>query len=124
MMNYLSALMTGLLLMILPFFIGCGSGEPGNQSAAGTSATATASLYWTPAADPSVASYFVHYGQQSPGEVGSCLYQDSISVDASSVTVTNLAPNTRYYFAVSAYDGLERLESDCAKEVSIVTSVS
>jgi|CXWL01.1.fsa_nt_gi hypothetical protein len=51
MMNYLSALVTGLLLVIMPFFTGCGSGEPGNQSAASNSATATVSLSWTPVAD-------------------------------------------------------------------------
>jgi hypothetical protein len=124
MMNYLNALVAGLLLVIMPFFTGCGSGEPGNQSAAGTSATATASLSWTPVADPSVSSYFVHYGQRSPGQQGSCTYEHSLFVDSSSATVTNLAPNTLYYFAVSAYDGQERLESACENEISIVTSAA
>jgi hypothetical protein len=50
MMNYLSAIFTGLLLVIMPFFAGCGSGEPGNQSAASHSATATESLSWSPVA--------------------------------------------------------------------------
>jgi hypothetical protein len=115
---HLTTIVIGLLLLILPFLTGCGTGEPGNQSAAGSSA----SLSWDPVADPSVSAYFVHYGQRSPGQVGSCLYEDSIFVDSSSATVTNLAPNTLYYFSVSAYDGLERLESACSNEVSIVTS--
>lgn len=118
----LTAIVIGLVLSILPFLTGCGSGEPGNQSAASTGSSA--SLSWAPVADPSVSGYFVHYGQRSPGEVGSCLYEDSIFVDSSSATVTNLAPSTLYYFSVSAYDGLERLESACANEVSIVTSSS
>jgi Fibronectin type III domain len=115
---HLTAIVFGLLLTILPFLTGCGTGEPGNQSAAGSSA----SLSWGPVAAPSVSGYFVHYGQRSPGQMGSCLYEDSIFVDSSSATVTNLAPNTLYYFSVSAYDGLERLESACSNEVSIVTS--
>jgi hypothetical protein len=115
---HLTAIVIGLLLSILPFLTGCGSGEPGNQSAAGSSA----SLSWDPVTDPSVSAYFVHYGQRSPGQVGSCHYEDSIFVDSPSATVTNLAPNTLYYFSVSAYDGLERLESACSNEVSIVTS--
>jgi hypothetical protein len=116
---HLSALVTGLLLVILPFFTGCGSGEPGNQSAAGSSPTATAALSWDPVADPTVSAYFVHYGRQSPGQAGSCTYENSVSVDSSSATVTNLDPNTLYYFTVSAYNGLE---SACSNEISVVTS--
>lgn len=115
---HLAAIITGLLLSILPFLTGCGTGEPGNQSAAG-SATATASLTWDPVTDPSVSAYFVHYGRQSPGQEGSCTYESAISVDSSSATITDLAPNTLYHFTVSAYNGLE---SACSNEVSIVTS--
>jgi hypothetical protein len=39
-------------------------------------------------------------------------------VASPSATVTNLNPNTRYYFTVSAYNGLE---SACSSEVSTVT---
>jgi|CXWL01.1.fsa_nt_gi hypothetical protein len=104
-----------LFFVMMPFFTGCGSGEPGNQSAAGRSA----SLAWDPVVYPSVSAYFVHYGRRSTGQMGSCLYEDSIFVDSTSATVTNLAPNTLYYFTVSAYNGLE---SVCSHEVSIVTS--
>jgi len=40
-------------------------------------------------------------------------------VDSPSATVPNLDPNTTYYFAVSAYNGLE---SPCSEEVSTVTA--
>jgi len=79
---------------------------------------ATASLVWSPVPDPSVYAYFVHYGRQSPGQQGSCAYESSMSVDSPSATVTNLDPNTLYYFSVSAYNGLE---SACSNEVSTVT---
>jgi Fibronectin type III domain len=115
---HLTAIVTGLLLLIMPFLTGCGTGENGNQSTA-SSASATAALSWDPVTDPSVSAYFVHYGRQSPGQVGSCIYEHSVSVDSSSATVTNLDPNTLYYFTVSAYNGLE---SACSNEVSIVTS--
>ena len=39
-------------------------------------------------------------------------------VESPSVTVTNLDPETRYYFTVSAYNGIE---SACSNEVSTVT---
>ena len=115
---HLTAIVTSLLFLILPFFTGCGSGEPGNQSAAGSSPTATAALSWDPVTDPSVSAYFVHYGRQSPAQAGSCTYENSVSVDSSSATVTNLDPNTLYYFTVSAYNGLE---SACSNEVLMVT---
>lgn len=119
---HLTALVTGLLLSLMPFFTGC-SGETGNQSVGtgvpSSGASATASLTWDPVTDPSVSAYFVHYGQQSPGQEGSCIYENSISVDSSSATITSLDPNTLYYFTVSAYNGLE---SACSNEVSIVTA--
>jgi hypothetical protein len=122
---HLTAIITGLLLSIMPFFTGCGTGENANQSSIPggppSSASATASLTWDPVTDPSVSAYFVHYGRQSPGQSGSCTYENSISVDSSSATVTNLDPNTLYYFTVSAYNGLE---SACSNEVSIVTAPS
>jgi hypothetical protein len=108
----LTAIVAGLLLTMMPLLTGCGGGE------AGTDPGATASLAWSPVQDHSVSGYFVHYGRQSPGQQGSCAYESSISVDSPSATVTNLDPNTRYYFTVSAYNGLE---SACSSEVSTVT---
>ena len=119
----LTTIFAGLLLWIMSLLTGCGSGENGGQPIVtvppGSGASATASLTWSPVTDPSVSAYFVHYGRQSPGQEGSCTYESSISVDSSSATVTNLDPNTLYYFTVSAYNGLE---SACSNEVSTITA--
>lgn len=119
----LTAIVTGILLSIVPFVVGCAPGENANQSTVPggppSGASASASLTWDPVTDPSVTAYFVHYGQQSPGQSGSCTYENSISVDSPAATVTNLDPNTLYYFTVSAYNGLE---SACSNEVSLVTA--
>ena len=117
----LTAIVAGLLLSMMPFLTGCGGGgETGSErsSRRHQQAGATASLAWSPVQDPSVSAYFVHYGRQSPGQPGSCAYESSMSVASPSATVTNLDPNTLYYFTVSAYNGLE---SACSNEVSTVT---
>jgi hypothetical protein len=118
-----AVVVTGILLSIMPFLTGCGGvGETGGQPIVtvtpGSGASATASLAWSPVPDPSVTTYLVHYGHQSPNQSGNCSYESSISVDSPSATITNLDPNTLYYIAVSAYNGLE---STCSNEVSIVT---
>ena len=112
----LTTIVAGLLLTVMPFLLtGCGGGGGGSAAPVG----ATASLAWDPVPDPSVSAYFVHYGRQSPGQPGNCSYESSMSVAGpSSATVTNLDPNTLYYFTVSAYNGLE---SACSNEVSTVT---
>ncbi|HKQ35345.1 MAG TPA: fibronectin type III domain-containing protein [Nitrospiraceae bacterium] len=117
----LPVIVTGILLSIMPLLTGCGGGEADSQPSITMtpgSAGVTASLAWSPVQDPSVSAYFVHYGRQSPGQQGSCMYENSMSVDSPSATVTNLDPNTLYYFTVSAYNGLE---SACSNEVSTVT---
>jgi len=108
----LTAIVAGLLLTMMPLLTGCGGGE--GQADTGI----TASLAWSPVQDPSVDSYIVRYGRQSPDQSGSCEYESSMRVTSPSATVTNLEPNTLYYFTVSAYNDLE---STCANEVSIVT---
>ena len=116
----LTAIVTGLLLTMMPFLTGCG-GEGGGETGSVPSAApvgVTASLAWSPVQDPSVSAYFVHYGRQSPGQPGSCTYESSMYVDSSSATVTNLDPDTLYYFTVSSYNGLE---SACSSEVTTVT---
>jgi hypothetical protein len=124
-----AAIVTGLLLSIMPLLTGCGGGEtgsdpsitmtPGNSGGGSTPPVgATASLEWSPVSDPSVSGYFVHYGQQSPNQSGSCAYESFVSVNSPSATITDLDPNTLYYFTVSAYNGLE---SACSNEVSTVT---
>ena len=113
----LPAIVTGILLSIMPLLTGCGGGEGGGEVSAAP-VGATASLAWRPVQDSSVDGYFVHYGRQSPGHSGSCSYESSSYVESPSVTLTNLDPDTRYYFTVSAYNGLE---SACSNEVSTVT---
>ncbi|HLA62020.1 MAG TPA: fibronectin type III domain-containing protein [Nitrospiraceae bacterium] len=93
-----------------------GCGGDGGESA--PQAGVTASLAWSPVPGPSISASSVHYGQQSPGQTGSCAYESSMNVDSPSATITNLEHNTRYYFTVSAYNGLE---SACSSEVSTVT---
>jgi hypothetical protein len=111
---------TGILLSIMPFLTGCGGGEgdAGNQVSAAP-VGATVSLAWEPVQGHSVDGYFVYYGRQSSGQSGSCSYESSLFVESPSATVTNLDPDTRHYFSVSAYNGLE---SACSSEVSTVTS--
>jgi hypothetical protein len=115
----LTAFVAGLLLTMMPFLTGCGEGDSGGGGGSTKAAAgATVSLAWSPVPDPSVYAYFVHYGRQSPGQPGSCAYESSMHVASPSATVTNLDPNTLYYFTISAYNGLE---SACSGEVSTVT---
>ena len=119
----LAPIVAGLLLTTMSFLTGCGDGgETGSDptvTATPASTGATASLAWNPVPDPSVSAYFVHYGRQSPRQSGSCAYEHSIFVDSPSATLTSLVPDTHYYFAVSAYNGLE---SACSNEVWTLTS--
>jgi hypothetical protein len=112
----LTAMVVSLLLTMMPLLTGCGGGE--GQASTPADTGIAMSLAWDPVPDPSVHSYFVYYGQQSPDQSGSCAYQSSMSVKSPSATVTNLEPNTLYYFAVSAHNGLE---SACSNEVSAIT---
>ena len=102
---------------------GCGSGGTGGEggpviTTTSTATGATASLTWTPVNDSSVVGYYIHYGKQSQGQTGSCAYEDAQFVTTSSGTVRGLDTNSQYYFAVSAYNGLE---SACSNEVSTQT---
>ncbi|MEP6935632.1 MAG: fibronectin type III domain-containing protein [Nitrospirota bacterium] len=115
---HLTTIVACILLTIMPLLTGCGGGDGETGSAPSAEpAGATASLAWSPIQDPSVIAYFVHYGRHSPGQPGSCTYEHSMHAASHSATITNLEPNTTYYFAVSAYNGLE---SPCSSEVSIV----
>ncbi|WP_413936771.1 fibronectin type III domain-containing protein [Nitrospira sp. BLG_1] len=80
------------------------------------------SLAWDPVNDSSVIGYYIHYGKQSPNRLGSCAYDQEqfVSSQQSSHqgTVADLDRGLTYYFAVSAYNGLE---SHCSNEVFIRT---
>jgi hypothetical protein len=119
--------------MLTLLLLGCGGGtDPGSLSlatapsgdgsgaggGAPASATASVSLAWDRTPDSSVLAHFVYYGKASSGRSGSCKYPHSKHATSNSVTITGLEPDTLYYFAVSAYNGLE---SPCSNEVSTVT---
>ena len=136
----LETLIFGLAILTFSMLTGCSSsGDPANVSIAPSSdgggsngsgsgggggsqtavaGTASASLAWDSVSDSSVVGYIVHYGTQSPNSFGSCAYQQSTFSSSPSTTVAGLAANTTYYFAVSAYNGLE---SACSGEVTTVT---
>lgn len=112
----LASIVLGLMLSLLT---GCGPGEEGMALSTSAGPTgATASLAWDPVQDSSVYAYYVHYGRQSAGQPGACTYEDSMYVSSPSATVVGLEPNTRYFFSVSAYNGLQ---GPCSNEVSTVT---
>jgi hypothetical protein len=116
----LTTIIAGLLLTLMSLLTGCGSGgETGSEPSAAAPLGATVSLGWDKAQDPSIIGYFVHYGRQSSHHAGSCAYEHSTYSTDTEATVTHLDPNTRYYFVVSAYNGLE---SACSNEVSTITS--
>jgi len=122
---FLQSLAACLIIVTAALLTGCaggGEGGPSISSSPGTSsvAGATATLAWDPVADSTVSGYYVYYGTQSPGQAGSCSYQYSQFVSSPSATLTNLARNTQYYFAVSAYNGIE---SSCSTEVSTTTPI-
>lgn len=109
--------------LMLVLLVACGSGGEGGPiiSTSSTPTGATASLAWDPVPDPSVIAYNVYYGKQSAGQPGSCSYSNSQTVNSPAATITGLDPNTRYFFAVSAYNGLS---GPCSNEVSTVTPPS
>lgn len=103
---------------------GCGSGEQGDPTIT-TTATPTgvmASLRWDPVqpqtGEPAILGYYIHYGKGSPAQAGSCSYDEVKFVTTPSGTVTGLDTDSRYYFAVSAYNGVE---GSCSNEVSTNT---
>ena len=82
----------------------------------------TAQLTWDASTDPEVQGYFIHYGKRSPGEYGSCSYDESQRVGTPPATITGLEPNTPYFFAISAFGESEsEAETPCSNEVLIVT---
>lgn len=107
---------TSILFTSINLLTGCGGGENGAPSISTSAgqAGATASLTWIAVQDTTVSGYYVHYGKISTGQAGSCSYEDQQFVSSPSATITNLDNAARYYFAVSAYNGLE---STCSNEV-------
>ena len=96
------------------------STDPGGSPGTTTSGTPTVSvsLAWDAVPNQSVTGYFVYYGTHSPNSSGSCAYAQSTFTTSTVATVDGLPPNTSYFFAVSAYNGLQSL---CSAEVSTIT---
>lgn len=122
-------LVFGVAILTALMLTGCssgGNGDSGNLtdtqgggsggSSAAPAGPAVASLAWDPV--PDVVGYIIHYGTSTPGSLGSCSYAQSTFSSSPSVTVTGLAADTTYYFAVSAYNGLE---SACSAELTTIT---
>jgi hypothetical protein len=83
----------------------------------------TAQLTWDASTDPNVQGYFIHYGKQSPGEYGSCSYEQSQRVGAPPAAISGLEPNTVYFVAISAFgEGESEAETACSNEVLVSTS--
>lgn len=112
-----------MVIISITQLTGCGGGENGTPSVSTSTGQtgAMATLTWNPVQDTSISGYYVHFGKTSTGRSGSCSYEDQQFVSSPTATITNLDHNTRYYFAVSAYNGLE---SNCSNEVSTVTPAS
>jgi len=72
-------------------------------------------LAWDPNGEPDLAGYKIYYGTESAD------YDFVIDVwNTTYFTVSGLAPETRYYFALTAYD-IWGNESDFSGEVSAIT---
>jgi hypothetical protein len=104
-----------------------------------TSTGVTAHLTWVHPSDMNVAVYKVYYRKQpaepSPEESGSeepaseesgleepssCSSGESQAVEAPAAVITGLEPNTRYSFAIRAFNENES-ESLCSNEIMAVT---
>ena len=103
----------------------------------------TANLTWGHPHEFNVTGYSVHYGirpLEEPGSAGSssegetseefsseesnseaphsCSQGESQAVEAPRATISGLEPNTRYFFAIRAFNETESL---CSNEVTVVT---
>jgi hypothetical protein len=107
------SIILGLILLSLA---GCGAdSEQGPTiSTNSTPAGAIVSLAWDPLNDSNVIGYYIHYGKESPNQPGSCAYDQEQFVSSNQGTVTDLERGLIYYFAVSAYNGVE---GNCSNEV-------
>jgi len=78
-------------------------------------AASALTLAWSPSPEPDLGGYKIYYGTQSRN------YDFLVDVwNATYFTVSGLAPETRYYFALTAYD-IWGNESDFSDEVSAIT---
>lgn len=114
---------SGTVLISLLFLavVGCAGSDEQEQTMNTTHAGMAVSLAWDSVKDSSVVGYYIHYGKRSPNQPGSCAYDHKLFMATSHGTVTNLDPGLTYYFAVSAFNGLD---SSCSNEVFTRTAQS
>ena len=74
-------------------------------------------LEWSPNDEPDLAGYKIYYGTECRNYTF-----DADVGDYESVTISDLEPGKKYYFAVTAYD-LNGNESDFSKEISYPVSM-
>lgn len=100
--------------------IGCDGSDELEQKTTSNSSHdgVSVGLVWDPVEDSRILGYYIHYGKRSPKQPGSCAYDQELFVTSRHGTVTNLDPGFIYYFAVSAYNGLD---SSCSNEVFVHT---
>ncbi|MCP9439213.1 MAG: fibronectin type III domain-containing protein [Nitrospira sp.] len=113
----LRSIITGIVGAVGLLVSGCGTGnDPGLMTSSLSATGAAVMLAWDPVSDPTVIGYYIHYGKQSPNQAGVCAYEESLFVSSTQGTVTDLDPGSTYYFAVSAYNGIQ---SPCSNEVQV-----
>lgn len=93
----------------------------------------TAHVTWDRHSDFKASGYSIHYGKRSSEEPrseesdseelsseepNSCAHGESQSVETPPATITGLEPNTRYFFAIRAFN---ESESICSNEFTAVT---
>ena len=115
---FLRCIGLSLVLGLCLFSTSCGGDDNGAPATLSPPIGATATLFWDPSTDPTVTAYDVHYGKQPSGQRGSCDYEQSQRTKDTTATLAGLDFNTRYYVAVSAFNGQH---SACSDEVSFVT---
>ena len=103
-----------LLLAIGSLLIACGGGGGGGGGGGAPACVTGPSptvLEWEPVSDSNLVGYRIYYGTSS------LTYPQSLDVGKNTIyTVMGLSSGTRYYFAVTAYKGLND-ESVISNEV-------
>jgi hypothetical protein len=110
-----------------------GGGEDPIITMTATPTGVTAHVTWTRPSDIDVAGYDIHYGKHTSHEPSSeesgseevtseeptaCSRGESQAVEGPSATITDLEPNTEYFFAIRAFNESESL---CSNEITAVT---
>lgn len=71
-------------------------------------------LIWSPLADPRIVGYNIYYGTVS----GKYIQRRTVSTATTGVTIRNLPKNSRYFFAVTAFNAMGQ-DSEFSYEVAV-----